>query len=208
MTEVASKQWISVTETKDRAPVSRRDVAQSHARYSPAAPRRVPRVRLGTRAHRSRRSRPAPARQVVGAPFRAVRLRMPSNAAEHRAHRHALHDGNPASTTLRRHTPVHHRVFIAKDNGKSAIVASARSCCSRRSPSRRSPAITAPFTSGCGSSDRNLACFFVATTMVYVLKVTSGCTSRITSAQMASSAACGSFACCGGITQHIIIRRS
>jgi Fatty acid hydroxylase superfamily len=92
-----------------------------------------------------------------------------SNAVEHRAHRLALHRRTPGLTVLYdRHTPVHHRIFIAKDMairdrkefalvllpwfGIVAIFA-----------------MTAPITVALWLTERNLACLFVATSMFYVL---------------------------------------
>ncbi len=92
-----------------------------------------------------------------------------SNATEHRAHRVALHRRTPGLTILYdRHTPMHHRVFIAKD----MCIRDARECALVLLPWFGIVAIaviTAPFTALLWFTERNLACLFVATTMFYVL---------------------------------------
>ncbi len=92
-----------------------------------------------------------------------------SNAVEHRAHRLALHRRTPGLTILYdRHTPMHHRVFIAKD----MCIRDARECALVLLPWFGIVAIfvlTAPITVALWFTERNLACLFVATTMFYVL---------------------------------------
>ncbi len=92
-----------------------------------------------------------------------------SNAVEHRAHRVALHRRTPGLTILfDRHTPLHHRIFIAKD----MCIRDSRECALVLLPWFGIVAIfllTAPFTIALWFTERNLACLFVATTMSYVL---------------------------------------
>jgi hypothetical protein len=92
-----------------------------------------------------------------------------SNAVEHRAHRLALHRRSPGLTVLYdRHTPVHHRIFVAKD----MAIRDRREFAIVLLPWFGIVAIfamTAPFTIALWFLERNLACLFVATTMSYVL---------------------------------------
>jgi len=92
-----------------------------------------------------------------------------SNAVEHRAHRLALHRRTPGLTVLYdRHTPVHHRIFVARD----MAIRDRREFALVLLPSFGILAIfamTAPLTVALWSCERNLACLFVATTMFYVL---------------------------------------
>jgi len=92
-----------------------------------------------------------------------------SNAVEHRAHRLALHHRTPGLTILYdRHTPQHHRIFIASD----MALRDKRECALVLLPWFGIVAIfamTAPFTVALWFFERNLACLFVATTMSYVL---------------------------------------
>jgi hypothetical protein len=92
-----------------------------------------------------------------------------SNAVEHRAHRVALHRRTPALTVLYdRHTPVHHRIFVAKD----MAIRDRRELAIVLLPWFGIVAIfamTAPLAVALWVFERNLACLFVATTMSYVL---------------------------------------
>lgn len=92
-----------------------------------------------------------------------------SNAVEHRAHRLALHRRTPGLTILYdRHTPMHHRIFVAKD----LAVRDRREWALVLLPWFGILAIavlTAPITVALWFVERNLACLFVATTMGYVL---------------------------------------
>ena len=92
-----------------------------------------------------------------------------SNAVEHRAHRLALHKRAPGLEVLYdRHTPVHHRIFIAKD----IAIRDRREFALVLLPWFGIVAIfmmTMPVTVGLWFVERNLACLFVATTMFYVL---------------------------------------
>ncbi|HEY8087455.1 MAG TPA: sterol desaturase family protein [Polyangiaceae bacterium] len=92
-----------------------------------------------------------------------------SNAVEHRAHRLALHRRAPGLEVLYdRHTPVHHRIFIAKD----MAIRDRREFALVLLPWFGIVAIfamTAPVTIALWFFERNLACLFVATTMFYVL---------------------------------------
>jgi sterol desaturase/sphingolipid hydroxylase (fatty acid hydroxylase superfamily) len=92
-----------------------------------------------------------------------------SNAVEHRAHRLALHRRSPGLTVLYdRHTPVHHRIFVARD----MAIRDRREFAIVLLPWFGIVAIfamTAPITAGLWLLERNLACLFVATTMFYVL---------------------------------------
>ncbi|HEY1694210.1 MAG TPA: sterol desaturase family protein [Polyangiaceae bacterium] len=92
-----------------------------------------------------------------------------SNAVEHRAHRLALHGRTPGLTVLYdRHTPQHHRIFIAKD----MAIRDRKEFALVLLPWFGVLAIfvmTAPITIGLWLTERNLACLFVATTMFYVV---------------------------------------
>ena len=92
-----------------------------------------------------------------------------ANATEHRAHRLALHRRTRGLEVLyNRHTPLHHRVFIAADMS----IRDRRECALVLLPSFAIVAIvvmTAPITVALYFLDRNLACLFLATCMVYVL---------------------------------------
>lgn len=92
-----------------------------------------------------------------------------SNAVEHRAHRLALHKRAPGLEVLYdRHTPVHHRIFIAKD----MAIRDRREFALVLLPWFGIVAIfamTMPVTVALWFLERNLACLFVATTMFYVL---------------------------------------
>ncbi|MGH7293290.1 MAG: sterol desaturase family protein [Polyangiaceae bacterium] len=92
-----------------------------------------------------------------------------SNAVEHRAHRLALHRRAPGLEVLYdRHTPVHHRIFIARD----MAIRDRREFSLVLLPWFGIVAIfamTMPVTAGLWFVERNLACLFVATTMFYVL---------------------------------------
>jgi len=92
-----------------------------------------------------------------------------SNAVEHRTHRLALHRRTPGLTILfDRHTPMHHRVFIAKD----MCIRDTREFALVLLPwfgIVAIAAVTAPFTVALWFVERNLACLFVVTTMGYVL---------------------------------------
>jgi len=92
-----------------------------------------------------------------------------SNAVEHRAHRLTLHRRTPGMTILYdRHTPIHHRIFIAKD----MAIRDSRECALVLLPWFGIVAIfalTTPFTLLLWFTERNLACLFVATSMFYVL---------------------------------------
>ncbi|HEY1956821.1 MAG TPA: hypothetical protein VGH28_14475 [Polyangiaceae bacterium] len=92
-----------------------------------------------------------------------------SNAVEHRAHRGALHRRTPGLTILfDRHTPIHHRIFVAKD----MAIRDRREWALVLLPWFGIVAIfamTAPITIALWLTERNLACLFVATTMAYVL---------------------------------------
>ena len=92
-----------------------------------------------------------------------------SNATEHRAHRLALHRRQRGLEVLYdRHTPVHHRLFIASD----MAIRDRRECALVLLPTFAIGAIallTAPITVGLFFLDRNLACLFLATSMGYVL---------------------------------------
>ena len=92
-----------------------------------------------------------------------------SNAVEHRAHRVALHRRTPGLTILYdRHTPMHHRIFVAKD----MAIRDRREWALVLLPWFGILAIavlTAPITIALWFVERNLACLFVVTTMGYVL---------------------------------------
>jgi len=93
-----------------------------------------------------------------------------SNATEWRAHKLALHHRmkGPARILYDRHTPMHHRVFIARD----MAIRSRRECALVLLPAFGIAAIffiTAPITAGLWLWRANLAYLFVATTMFYVL---------------------------------------
>jgi len=93
-----------------------------------------------------------------------------SNATEWRAHKHALHHRmrGPARILYDRHTPMHHRVFIAKD----MAVRDRREFALVLLPAFGIAAIfliTAPLTIALWFVRANLAYLFVATTMSYVL---------------------------------------
>jgi hypothetical protein len=92
-----------------------------------------------------------------------------ANATEHRAHRLALHRRTRGLEVLYdRHTPVHHRIFICED----MAIRDRRECALVLLPWFAIVAIvamTAPITIGLFFVDRNLACLFLATCMVYVL---------------------------------------
>jgi hypothetical protein len=92
-----------------------------------------------------------------------------SNAVEHRAHRLALHRRAPGLSVLYdRHTPVHHRIFIARD----MAIRDRREMILVLLPWFGIVAIfamTAPITIALWFVERNLACLFVVTTMSYVL---------------------------------------
>lgn len=92
-----------------------------------------------------------------------------SNAVEHRAHRLALHRRAPGLEVLYdRHTPVHHRIFVARD----MAIRDRREMALVLLPWFGIVAIfamTAPITIGLWLLERNLACLFVVTTMSYVL---------------------------------------
>jgi hypothetical protein len=92
-----------------------------------------------------------------------------SNAVEHRAHRLALHRRAPGLTVLYdRHTPIHHRIFVAAD----MAIRDRREFALVLLPWFGIVAIfamTAPITVALWFLERNLACLFVATTMSYVL---------------------------------------
>ena len=89
-----------------------------------------------------------------------------SNAVEHRAHRLALHRRTPGLTVLYdRHTPIHHRIFVAKD----MAIRDSREAALVLLPWFGIVAIfalTTPFTIALWFMERNLACLFVATTHV------------------------------------------
>jgi hypothetical protein len=92
-----------------------------------------------------------------------------ANAVEHRAHRVALHRRTPGLTILYdRHTPIHHRIFVAKD----MAIRDRREWALVLLPWFGIVAIfamTAPITIALWLTERNLACLFVATTMAYFL---------------------------------------
>lgn len=92
-----------------------------------------------------------------------------SNATEHRAHRLALHRRTRGLEILYdRHTPMHHRIFIASD----MAMRDTREYALVLLPWFGIVAIfamTAPITVALYFVDRNLACLFVATCMFYVL---------------------------------------
>ncbi len=92
-----------------------------------------------------------------------------SNAVEHRAHRKALHRRTRGLEILYdRHTPMHHRVFVAKDMS----IRDWRECALVLLPWFGIVAIfalTTPITLALWFVERNLACLFVVTTMGYVL---------------------------------------
>jgi sterol desaturase/sphingolipid hydroxylase (fatty acid hydroxylase superfamily) len=94
---------------------------------------------------------------------------MLSNATEHRAHRLALHRRTKGLELLYdRHTPIHHRIFIAADMS----IRDNRECALVLLPWFAIVAIvvlTAPFTIGLAFVDKNLACLFLATCVFYVL---------------------------------------
>jgi hypothetical protein len=92
-----------------------------------------------------------------------------SNAVEHRAHRLALHRRAPGLEVLYdRHTPIHHRIFVARD----MAIRDRREMALVLLPWFGIVAIfamTAPITIALWFFERNLACLFVVTTMFYVL---------------------------------------
>jgi len=92
-----------------------------------------------------------------------------ANATEHRAHRLALHRRTRGLELLYdRHTPVHHRIFVAAD----MAIRSKQECAIVLLPWFAIVAIvvmTAPITVALAFVDRNLACLFLATCMFYVL---------------------------------------
>jgi hypothetical protein len=92
-----------------------------------------------------------------------------SNATEHRAHRLALHRRQRGLEILYdRHTPIHHRLFVAAD----MAIRDSKECALVLLPWFAIVLIvvmTAPLTIALYFADRNLACLFLATTMFYVL---------------------------------------
>jgi hypothetical protein len=92
-----------------------------------------------------------------------------ANATEHRTHRLVLHRRTPGLTILYdRHTPMHHRIFTARDMS----IRDRREAALVLLPWFGIVAIfavTAPITVALWFLERNLACLFVATTMGYVL---------------------------------------
>ncbi len=163
----ARPEWIEGTEAKSSRDVFRdQAVAKIPARYSPIAHVAVPAlVGLSLIAFAIANLHAVKWWEWLLVPFVYVL----SNAVEHRAHKHTLHRRTRGMTILYdRHTPQHHRIFVAKDMSVRSrrewalvllpwfgIVAIA--------------AMTAPITIALWFVERNLACLFVATTMGYVL---------------------------------------
>ncbi len=163
----ARPEWIEATEPKDSRERFREEMrAKISPRYSPALHVAAPAiVGLGLIAFAAANLCAVKWWELLLVPFVYVL----SNAVEHRAHKHTLHRRTPGMTILYdRHTPLHHRIFIAKDMSVRdhrewalvllpwfGIVTIA--------------ALTAPITLALWFTERNLACLFVITTMGYVL---------------------------------------
>jgi len=163
----AKPEWVEATEPRDARDRFRDEMrAQISPRYSPVLHVAVPAlVGLGLIAFAIANLHAVKWWEWLLVPIVYVL----SNAVEHRAHKHALHRRTPGLTVLYdRHTPMHHRVFIAKDMSVRdrrewalvllpwfGIVAIA--------------VLTAPITLALWFTERNLACLFVVTTMGYVL---------------------------------------
>jgi len=159
--------WVSVPEAQSsREAFRERTRAGISASYSPELHLAVPAVvGLGLIAFAIASIHHLRPWELLLVPFVYVL----SNATEHRAHRLALHRRAPGLRILyERHTPMHHRVFVAKD----MALRDRREWALVLLPWFGILAIfvmTAPITAALWFVERNLACLFVVTTMGYVL---------------------------------------
>ena len=163
----AALEWVSAPEAKSSRETFRENVrGEISPRYSPVFHVLAPAsVGLGLIAFAIASIHALRWWELLLVPFVYVL----SNAVEHRAHRVALHRRMPGLTILYdRHTPMHHRIFTAKD----MCIRDRRECALVLLPWFGILAIfvlTAPFTVALWFLERNLACLFVVTTMGYVL---------------------------------------